>query len=519
MLSEKDNERNYFFDMKLKYCCIFLLLFLSYTIKASNESDTLQIAKSLIQKGKFKKAEKILAAYERSHPQDLNAMWLHGQTAYWAGYYRTFNLVYKKAMARFPSNYYLKLDYALKLVENGDVKQAAPLLEAYSKYDPSSNDLKLVQARIAYWQGDYKRALQLLKNESLVKEKQQETEILHAEIKAAQSPWLKINADYLQDDQPLQVITPALEAGTYLNAFVNPSISLSNGSFKTDTTSSSAQRISIGNKFNFYKAGLVVVANAGFAKLPNKARTGIGGIELTKTSFKYLQLSGQASLQPYLVTLSSISETIVPYHFALGAGWNNLNSWNGKLAWSMDTFKDKNYIYNVSAWIFAPPLRLASLQFRIGYAYGYSTSKENRYVAKQSVTEIVKVYGKTTTITGVYDPYFTPTNQQVNAALVSISYSKGKRFVGGVNASIGFIGYTDDPYLFLDKNKSNEVYVNRDYSHINFYPNRVDAYILCKITKKASLKASYSFLNNNFYTCHTAGLSLLMNFWNEENRK
>ncbi|HSH67782.1 MAG TPA: hypothetical protein VLB84_18720 [Bacteroidia bacterium] len=164
--------------MTIKWYYILLFLLFSCSVKSSNNTDTLTIAKLLIQKGKFKRATKILNHFEQTHPDDLNVLWLYGQTAYWAGHMKTFHALYEKAMIKFPSNYYLKLDYALKLLELGEVEKANPLLDLYKKYDPSSSSLILAQAKISFWQGDYKKSLQLLSNELLLKEKKAEAEHL-----------------------------------------------------------------------------------------------------------------------------------------------------------------------------------------------------------------------------------------------------------------------------------------------------------------------------------------------------
>lgn len=498
----------------MKCTCIFWIIF-SLTVKA-NPGDTLSMVKSFIQKGRFRKAERVLAAYGKTHANDLNTLWLYAQTAYWAGHIRKSQTIYTKAINRFPSNYYLQLDYALKLVEAGDIEKARPILEQYKKYDPASNDLRLADARIAYWEGDYETALQFLNNESLKKEKQKETKSLKEEILAARSPWLRVNAAYIQDDQPLQVITPEIEAGMFVNNLLSPAVSVYDALYGTDTSSSASLGVLAGNKFQFFKSHCMLSIRGGLVQLPDKTKTGVINAEISKISFKHLEVNAQVSRMPYLVTVSSISGKVVPYHFGLNAGWNNSATWNGKVAMSMEQFaNDNNYIYNLSAWLFTPPARLSALQFRLGYAYGYSHSKESRYVARESVKTIVANYLTTKTITGIYDPYFTPNHQQVHSVLFNMSYNQNKKLMFGLNASIGFMGKTNDPYLFLDKTSSNELVVNRGYSQVNFYPNKLDAYIVYKLTPKSSLKATYSFLNNNFYTRHTAGLSLIINFWNE----
>jgi tetratricopeptide (TPR) repeat protein len=501
--------------MRVKCIFIFLWIIFSLHVKA-NPADTLGLAKSFIQKGKFRKAERILSLYEQSHPNDLNTLWLHAQTAYWAGHSKASLNLYAKAINRFPSNYYLRLDYAIKLVDNGEIEKAKPLLDLYKKYDPGSNDLRLVNAKLAYWEGDYATALQLLNNESLKKEKPNETQSLKEEVLAAKSPWLRVNADCMKDDQPLQVITPGLDAGLYVNTFFSPFVSVSNPVFKTDSASTSSVGVQLGNKFQFIKSHCLLTIHGGFMQLPDHTRTGTGGIEITKTSFKHFEITAEASRQPYLVTISSLSGEVVLVRFALNAGWNNTSSWNGRIGGSLDDFnRDNNYIYNLSAWLFAPPLKFRSFRLRLGYAYGYSHAKESRYMARESIKSIVSNYPNNKVVSGIYDPYFTPNHQQVHSVLVNVSYHWDKRLSLGLNTSIGFIGKTDDPYLFLNKSSNNELFIDRGYSTVNFHPHKLDASVLYRVFPKCALKATYSFLTNNFYTRHAAGLSLIINFWNE----
>lgn len=501
--------------MRIKCICIFTGIIFSLLVKA-NPSDTLSLAKALIGKGKFRKAEKILAVYEQTHSNDLNTLWLHAQTAYWAGYNKTAQRIYTKAINQFPSNYYLKLDFARKLAENGESEKAKPLLELYRKYDPSSNDLRLINAKLAYWQGDYATALQLLNNESLQKDRTHETRLLKEEILAARSPWLNVNVDYLKDDQPLQSVTPLLEAGTYVNKLCSPSISLGLPLFSTDTSAAASPNISLGNRFQFFNTHAEITIRGGLVQLPDRSKTGIGSIEIKKTSFKYFQLAARIARQPYLVTVSSLSRQVVPFHFAGSAGWNQPSSWSGRVSLMMDRFTESNNsIYYAGAWLFTPPLKAPGLEFRLGYAYGYSHSKENCYIARESINTIVSNYLNHKTISGIYDPYFTPNHQHVHSVLLNISSDRNKKLVFGVNASIGFMGKTNDPYLFLDKDSDNNLFINKGYSTVNFYPNKVDAYVWYKLFSKFSIKATYSFLSNNFYKSHTAGISLIINFWNE----
>ena len=499
--SVKQNLLNQYLVIKINTWLLAILFAISFNnIYATGNEDTLNNAKVLLQSGKYAKAEKLLKALHQSHPDDLNIFWLYGQSAYGAKHYKTFNASYTKAINQFPANYYLKLDYALKLVKNGDIKKAIPLLKIYKSYDPTSSDLKLALAKIQYWQGSYTEALQTLNSKTFEKEKDIEIFQLKQDILMAKSPWLKFNFNYSSDDQPLQVITPKLEAGVFSNRFLSPYISVASQLFQQSADSKSAVTFTAGNKLNLIKAGLTLNLNGGYIQMPDKSQSLTGNIEVTKTCYNHFQLYTQAAHQPYLATTSSLSNAIIPYHYSFSAGWNNLNSWNGKIVSNVDKFSDgENYIYNLSGWLFAPPFIFSNIKLQIGYAYAYAWSKENRFTSKASIANVISNYNAGSTyISGIYNPYFTPNNQSVHSALFNIYFQPSKHLSIGSNANLGFLGKTENPYLFLDK-KNGVLFINKNYSEVKFYPDEISFFLLYQLTNKISFKLDYIFLRNNFY--------------------
>ncbi len=496
-----------------------LFLVMVYDIVcASGQTDSLGMAKSLIQGGKYSKAEKLLQALHQSHPDDLNIFWLFGQTAYWANHYKTFDAVYTEAIQQFPDNYYLKLDYAVKLVDYADVKKAMPFLELYRAYDSANTDLNLALAKINFWNGHYTEALQILNSYAFKKEQNKEARQLKQEVLRAISPWAKINGNYLTDDQPLQAITLKLEAGTYVNSLWSPYISVNAPSFLLSSDSKFAQSIAIGDKLNFFKKSVVINLNAGLIKFPNQSNSWTGTVEITKTSFKYLQLHVKTDHQPYFITLSSLTDAIIPYHHQVSAAWNNMNSWNGALIANLYRFdSDYNSVYNFGGWVFAPPVKFSVLKLRFGYAYGFNSSAENRFNPKLTLQEVISSYNPgNIAIKGIYNPYFTPKNQSVHSAIFNVSYNLRKQLVIGANANLSFLGTTENPHLYLDKNSSGETIINRGYSEVKFYPKEISAFFLFQLNSKLSLKADYTLLQNNFYISHLTGITLKASFWNEK---
>lgn len=496
---------------------IFSILFLSNGV-AAQSIDTLTVAKQLNSKGKFTKAENLLRQYVHENKQNLNAHWLYAQTAYWAHHFRTFNNAYKEATKYFPENYYLKLDYALKLIENGDIKKALPVLETYAQYDSISTIVKMSRAKIEYWQGDFNSAIATLQSKSYEKEKNNESAELMREILVAKSPWLKINFNFLSDDQPLKSYMQSIEAGIFVNTLFAPNITLNIPTFDNGVTTKYGGALSIGNKFNLIKPHIAANINAGYMILPDKKSTWTGTIEVTKTSFKYLEFQLRLSHQPYLTTLASISNSVVPYQYSISAGWNNPKSWYGKISSSVLNFtNDKNYISVLNGWMFAPPIKIAVIKLRIGYAYGYSSSRENRFISKVPLSEIISNYTDGN-ITGIYDPYFTPTSQKAHSAVLNVE-GNVHSVVMGANANIGFLSTTKNPYLFLDTDNTGAIFINHDFSSIKYYPQEISAFALYRLTNKISIKGEYAYLKNNFYQSHGFGLSLKINFLNEKDKK
>ena len=313
---------------------------------------------------------------------------------------------------------------------------------------------------------------------------------------------------------------PTVDADIYLHAAATLKVSLQAPLFVSNGSLKNALWLQIGDQSAFRKAGFQLSFDAGVVKQPylNKI-SWTGNLELKQLLFKHLVLQAQAERKPYYYTLTSLDTVIMVNRFLAYAEWNDLNSWNCRLAFEFNQFPDKNYTIGGNGWVFTPPLKVSVFEFRIGYAYSYSTSKSNRFVPENTLAEIVANYTNTSTITGVYSPYFTPDNMSVHSALASIVVHPVKIFDLGFNANVGFYATALTPYFYLDKNASEVTYIAEGYATQKFYPLEFSAYGLVRISKKISLKADYTYRKTYFYTNNTVGLGLKVNFWNEQKRK
>ena len=491
-----------------------------YKVYTPTSADTLIKVKQLNGSGKIKQSYTLLKTYCKTHLTDFNTIWLYAQTSYLAQHFKQSKRLYQKAMVAQPDNYYLKLDYASTLVNIADFKQAKPLLATYSDYDPNNTKLLVDLAKIDLAQGNYKRA----KNEAdavLAKEPgNPDAVMIIDQLNFAKASWIKIKANYNIDSQPLQTITPAVEAGVYLHPEATLKLNLVTPVFIANGVTKNAQWLQLGDQSAFRKAGFQLSFDAGVVKQPFENKISwTANLELKQLLLKHLVLQAEAERKPYYYTVSSIDTLVMVNRFSAYAEWNDLNNWNGRVSFEYNQFNDKNYTIGGNGWVFTPPLKVSVFEARIGYAYSFNTSKNNRFAPEKTLTQILNPYDATAPITGVYDPYFTPDNMQIHSALVSITVHPVKMFDIGFNANVGFYAHTLNPYFYLNNDANGVTYIAKDYSVEKFIPLEFSAYALFRITKKISLKADYTYRKTYFYTSNSVGVGLKINFWNEQKGK
>ncbi len=491
----------------------FILIGVGY-VSAQARPDTLQIAKQLRDKGKYKKATSILKAYCAHYPKDINALWLYAQTEFWMRHFHLSQKLYEQAVRLQPDKDYLTLDYAHALLDMGDWKKADKVLKNLEKRGKTYSDQLQMRARISYYNGDYDRAKKEVKIAIDSNTQSKTARQLYDDIMTARSPWIKIGAAFSTDNQPIKTVTPSIEAGVYLHPNSSLQIGVSSPVFIRGNNITDAQMATIGNTSSFKKIGLLVRADIGIDKFPYKNKVNwTGDLYLQKTFVKYLVIDALAEYKPYLYTYSSIDTALTTGHFVSTIGWTDQNFINGKLRFDLNCFAGSNYVYTLYGYVFAPPIRFSFVRLSFGYGYSFSDSKKNDYSSSRPLDTIIKNFATAPTITGIYDPYFTPSGQQIHSALILLKLNPIRSLEIGLSGSIGFYAYTQNPYLYLNKNSSSELYIASGYSRENFIPIDAGAYVQWQFAKKYSIKADYKYRSTYFYTSNTASLSFKMSIW------
>jgi tetratricopeptide (TPR) repeat protein len=505
-----------------------VFIIIGRSLFAQSNVDTLEKAKNLRNENKFKEAFALMEKYRANHPNDLNAAWLSGQTAFWMKHYKTAEKEYERAIQIAPHNADLLLDYDMVLFNSGDLKKAEPLLWTFYTWDPTNTAVLLSLAKISFWHGNYNDAEWFIQKVLASDPKNKNAIAIQDEILAAKSPWGEINIAHSSDDQPLQNTAPSISGGIYSSALFSPHFDFQLPTFVTDSSNKNAWWFQVGNKSIFSKQNLDISIDLGLLKNPSSTSVfTTGNLLINETLIKHFIFSLQAERKPYFYTLSSLNTTVTDNHYSVSVAWNDPEGWNARTAYDIDNFNDNNSIATFSAWVMSPPLKVSIFEFHAGYGFNYSNTQQNRYELKSltyafdsisknyfwdsTLNKSVQKYYYSPVITGIYNPYFTPDKQTINSVIASINIHPTKTLNIGIKADYGFSAVAQCPYLYLD----NEGNIAIGYFKQNYSPYDIGINVTWKLAKKINLKAEYVHSKTNFYNSNYLGIGLRMSFWNE----
>jgi len=490
---------------------ILLLVFLfAQTLKAQtfSQADTVEYARTKVYAKDLVSADQLLTAYT-AHHREVNGMRLHAQVLYWSKFYDRADEMYRRAIAAFPTLAVLKLDYGRFLYELGKGRQAQVVLEQCLAQDSLQAEANLLVARLAYQEGHFaaaeSRAQLILKQYP----GNADATALLTELHQARAPYLRLGSRYTADDQPLQALSDELESTWYRSWLFAPTLRVQHTYFNLPALARNSVWLQAGNTMRLNRTGLTLNAQGGLfrAQLSSGTWRPTGSILLTQKVASYLYFDLSAEHKPYQRTLASLRclTPLMQNVTSAAIRLNKSDQWLGKATYERQTFGDNNKVQTAYAWLLAPLLtgKLARLQG--GYALSYATTDRSTYSSVKTLDEIVATNAP---VEGYYGPYFSPRNQIVNSLLGSFKLTPPWKLEFSGQASVGVLAKADNPYLFLNKSASNELFVERGFVRTSYHP--LDLQLACqvKISPAVSLTADYTYRKLFFFTSQQAGLQL-----------
>jgi len=500
--------------LKIKFLAAVLFPVLLTGTVMANSPDTLTIAKKLRENGKIKESLAILGHYHKNHPKELYANWIYAQVAYQSHKLSLASGLYEQAVRLSPDDNVLRLDYAKFLVNTGNFRKADVQLTKYTAINISNPEPWYYLAKINYWKGKNKESLALLDNLLRNVPGYTPAQLLRDQILRELSPWLSMDASYSSDDQPMNMLNPAIRGGLYRSNLVGLDFRIvAPVSFRSGKNFYAAG-FSIGNRFHLSKPNMNFYLNLGVYDLNTLHTIGwTGDFKIEKNLLRKVTVWAEILRKPYLSTESSLGTPVFENHLTLAASLNNPDHWNGRLSFEGSTFStDNNSIKAFCGWIFVPAIKTRRFDFHFGYGYNYSTAKESRFTSEKPLSEILSAWDPAVPISGIYNPYFTPKDQQVHSLLAIIQIRAAERLKFTVNINGGFYATTQYPYLFLEKDASGSIFIQRASEKKSFNPVSVNAGMDWQVSGSIDLHAQADCSKTIYYTTQTFSISLRKRF-------
>lgn len=488
----------------------FLLSFLRTNISYGQNMDTLNYAKELRDIGERGKSINLLKTYYGNHKKELYAGWFFADALFKNKEYDKASRIYNETIRNHPKNIDLRLDYAIKSTEIGMFREALFHLNKMNYKIPKDYKfaVKKTLAKIYFWQGKYKRSLSNIKAALSIYENDQESLKLRKEISKIQSNWMRIDASYTDNNQPLTIMSPNIEMGFYHNSALSSKFEINSSFYSKDYKMYYGGGLTGALIYHLLNYKTTLELGVGLIGLPSNTYNIAASLLLKKKIFKHTEFIASYNYTPYLSTIASIDKKVMQNILGVSLERNNTSSWMGKISFDTHNFPSiENSYYALSTWIVSPNIKLSQFSFRIGYGFNYSDSKNNSFNSKLSLKELLSMQDTAVIIKGVYDPFFSPQNQKIHSVVGMISYQPTKSINVGININYGVKASADTPYLFLDNNENSGLYIKRDYFDRDFNPVEVNGYLSYQLDDFASVKAYYKYQKTTYYTSYITGLT------------
>ncbi len=498
---------------------IFIVSFIQ-TGFSQQGADTLEKVKQLRDQDRLEEALSLLELYEKSHPNDLNTLWLYAQTAVWHGDHFLSSALYEKALKLYPNHRGLVLDYANQLMGEGALHKAARLLEESYSTLPGDREIGEYLGTVYYWQLRYREAESVVSELVRKDSSNQNARQLLIRIRQDQSPVVSTGCQVLSDDQKLVTTTSWMQASLCLPRMPRSKISLSTPIFSATALHANAWNLSAGNSWYLEGIKTDILLQAGLFHFPRLNTTdATWKLAVNQKISRQLQWNISWDHKPYLLTISSLNTKTFEDDFLLFLGSDPKARWQGKVGLERKVYPtdQQNGIMTWFGWLLSPGIKAGPFTMAAGLGYNYSDSKEDRFLPQSTVEELVasQVYGS---FQGIYNPYYTPEQQHIVSVIAMANVKPWRSARLDMKASYGGYASTNYPFLYIREtgsgNGNQENKLIREYVRTEFHPLELEMKLNWQCARTWSVDLHYTYFSTIYFTSQMAGIGLKKVFWN-----
>ena len=490
--------------LRMRFPLLVVLLFWVFQMASGQDMDTLSYARAKAYASELDTAELLLDEYTRHH-RNLDAYLLHAQVRYWKKDFSGASAVYQTAFDTFPEAFSIHLEYGRMLWELGRMNPSKKQLNAYLAHDSLHPEANIMLAYLEMWTGHTQAAKDLANKLLIINPENSRAKEILSEIRTLSAPAIQLGTTLSSDDQPTSAYQFDLAANWYRSWLLAPSIHLSHKTVETEGQNYPFISTTLANEFYFAPTKTKLQAHAGLlaSLAATDQRSGLWGLLLTQALPAHFSIQAGLEKRPYLYTIRSIQQALTMQFSQIAINYNHSGKWLGKAARETQLFSDQNKVQTTYVWILAPLLDRWGLRLQAGYGYTFAHSDESRFQPMQPYDPNIP---EDQEIEGIYDPYFTPQNQEIHAVLGAIQYSRLKKINFSLRGSSGIKATADIPYFYPDLDSEGQAYYKREFLNGTYTPWEVHAEIKWELTAKSALSGFYSYQHLLFYSTHSLGL-------------
>lgn len=432
----------------IRNCGVYFLFFLNLSVFSQNQpfkstpkinsfsseiskSELVKVTKEYLSRKEYNQADLFLSKHYNKFSENLEVNWLYAHVLSLNNNKKEAEVKFKKAISIAPNNKELQMDYVKFLYQLGRVSEIESILSDFVINENSTDvEFLLIQANVSFWNGD----LQTSKNKiNRIQEIYPGTEItnnLSNQIKDLTAIYVKANFEYQTDSQPMDYFAQHISLEKYFSKYLNPELKISNYNFSPQ--SEQALIIKLGNKMRFDELNLTAKLTGGIYKNFSGETDWVGGINFTQTLAENASLKFGYSKNTVLGTIASTTFNLTKQDVFGEFDYNN--KWivfHG--AYNQQFYQDDNTIKLFGAWIVSQPVKVRNFSFQLGYGYNYTDAEDILFVYDNQGI-------------GVYDPYFTPKEQEIHSGLFITNYKPFEKLTLKAKLNYGFKATVRNPY-------------------------------------------------------------------------
>jgi tetratricopeptide (TPR) repeat protein len=486
---------------------------LRLTAQADTVIDARVRATQLRDSGDFAGASRVLRAHLETYPDDGDALRLLAQTLYWSKDFAAAKQISERALAVHPEDTELRVQYARMLIETGFSARAREVL---ANVTPASTGGRsdAILATVAYWEGDLPEAERLSRSAIASGDTDPAVRRIHADIAVLTAPWFALTPAYQHDDQPIDRVEIAGEAGWFPAASTSFAVHAQGLRFQlADTASRSAALTDITLSHYAAAARTELELSAGAVQRSFGAASDVTGSAAIAFRLPvYVSIGARAYRAPYFATEASLSRSVMTNNAYLYSRLDSPAGWLGEIAYRYARYPDANALTSAYLWLLAPIVHSPALMMRAGYSGALQNSSVNHFSLTHPTQPFLPGNARFD-LSGSYQPYYTPMNLQSHSVIASIGAQMSSVASFNANGSYAIRATEDHPVLLVTSTTSPVTSTVQQRSYVRtFNPWNAHASLQLNPSTDVSVVAAGEILKTGFYTASAASLSLVYRF-------